>query len=167
MQDDLQGLKDYLKSGKYLPDFLEDFHDQKLFFKRLDEVVQNRNERYTKDINWISAQVYTIDVFLHFMAIHGYTLQKSRKKVEFFDIHKELSEFEKRSREEQANLLSQANASRMKTPNPEPSQDEIQKEEVNEWECTDCDLDFKAPLKKNGFLPDCPNCKKDYRVYRK
>jgi len=165
MQDDLQGLKDYLKSGKYLPDFLQDFHDQKLFFKRLDEVVQSRNDNYTKDLNWISAQVYTIDVFLHFMAVHGYTLQKSRKKVEFFDIYTELSEFEKKRREEQAGILMQALSNHINK--TETNDQDTPVQEVATWECMDCDVEFKASLKKSGFLPDCPQCKKDYRVYRK
>lgn len=100
-------LQEYLKSGKYLPDFLRDFHDQKAFFKRLDEIRSKRNDRYTENVNWISGQVYTIDIFLWFMACHGYTLQKSRKKVPFYDIDHDLSEFDKRQRELSANMIKQ------------------------------------------------------------
>lgn len=79
-------LADWLKSGKYLPAPLRDFHDQKDVFKAIDEVVQRRADSYTKDVNWVSAQVYTIDLFLWLMAKHGYTLQRSRKHVEFQDL---------------------------------------------------------------------------------
>ncbi|MEB5480931.1 hypothetical protein P8825_15300 [Shouchella clausii] len=33
------------------------------------------------------------------------------------------------------------------------------------FECTECDIEFKASLKSNGFLPDCPSCGIDYRVF--
>lgn len=100
-------LSEYLKNAKYLPDFMRDFHDQKTLFKRLNEIVQKGNNKYVEDINWASAHVYTVDIFLWFMACHGYTLQKSRKQVEFYDIYHDLSEFEKRLNEEHANFLKQ------------------------------------------------------------
>jgi hypothetical protein len=98
-------LKKFLDSGEYLPDFMEDFHDQKNLFKRLSKIVSNRQDHYTKDINWTSAQVYTVDIFLWYMAAHGYTLQKSRKQVPFYNVDHDLSEFEKEQFEEKANLL--------------------------------------------------------------
>lgn len=98
-------LKEYLDSGEYLPDFIKDFHDQKNLFKRLDKMVENRDEDYTKDISWTAAQVYTVDVFLWYMAAHGYTLQKSRKQMPFHDAGKDLSEFEKEEFEQKANVL--------------------------------------------------------------
>lgn len=101
----MEKLQQYLDSGEYLPDFLEDFHDQKTLFKRLDRIVKARNDSYTKDVNWVSGQVYTIDIFLWFMAKHGYTLQKSRKKVLFHDIHEELEEYENESREIRAKIM--------------------------------------------------------------
>ncbi len=85
-------MKAWLKSGKYLPEPLRDFHDQKDVFKAIDEVVQRRADSYTKDVSWVSAQVYTIDLFLWLMAMHGYTLQRSRKRVEFQDLGEWVSE---------------------------------------------------------------------------
>lgn len=99
-------LKEYLSSGNYLPLFLRDFHDQKTMFKRLDRVVKNRGDSDpSKEINWVAGQIYVIDIFLWFMAKHGYTLQKSRKKVEFFDIDTEISNFENEQFEAKANLF--------------------------------------------------------------
>lgn len=98
-------LKKFLDSGEYLPDFMVDFHDQKNLFKRLDEIVSNRKDGYTKDVNWTSAQVYTVDIFLWYMAAHGYKLQKSRKKVSFYDVNYDLNEFDKKQRELNANIL--------------------------------------------------------------
>lgn len=82
---------EWLKSGEYLPPFMRDFHDQKDVFKTLQEVVERRNAKdgrgsYTADLTWITAHVYTVDVFLWIMARHGYTLQRSRKRVPFADI---------------------------------------------------------------------------------
>jgi len=80
---------DWLKSGEYLPPWLRDFHDQKDFFKALDEVAQRSVEagnNYIRDISFASAQVYTIDIFLWMAARHGFTLQRSRKRVRFNDL---------------------------------------------------------------------------------
>lgn len=41
----------------------------------------------------------------------------------------------------------------------------VMEKEMKKWECTDCDIEFEAPLKENNFLPDCPRCKIDYRVF--
>ncbi|MFF2531451.1 hypothetical protein ACFVS2_21325 [Brevibacillus sp. NPDC058079] len=100
-------LREYLDSGNYLPNFMKDFHDQKTLLKRLNRMVENRDDEETKQINWVSAQVYTIDIFLWYMAAHGYTLQKSRKDVPFYDINHDLSEFEKKQREESVSVLKQ------------------------------------------------------------
>lgn len=80
----------YLESGMYLPHFLRDFHDQKDVFKMLDDVrersVSKNGGSYMANMSFIDAQVYTIDIFLWVMARHGYTLQKSRKRLTFRDI---------------------------------------------------------------------------------
>lgn len=33
------------------------------------------------------------------------------------------------------------------------------------FECTACETEFNATLKEDGFLPDCPRCHIDYRVF--
>lgn len=88
MATEQEAVTAWLKSGEYLPPFMRDFHDQKDVFKALDDVVQNRRETdsYTRDLSWVTAQVYTVDVFLWMMARHGYTLQKTRKRLTFRDI---------------------------------------------------------------------------------
>lgn len=37
--------------------------------------------------------------------------------------------------------------------------------EKKKWDCTACGIEFEAPKKENEFLPDCPSCKIDYRVF--
>lgn len=101
-------LKKYMDEGGYLPVFMRDFHDQKLLFKRLNEMVEHREDNYTNNINWIQGHVYVVDIFLHYMGLHGYTLQKSRKKVDFLDIEEDLITFETKTREEYLKVLSQA-----------------------------------------------------------
>lgn len=81
---------------KMKPDFLEDFHDQKDFFKSLYEVMKPDHMGYPE---WVKAHCFTIDLLLPFLAMHGYTLQKSRSKKEFHDIHETIEEF-KRKRSE-------------------------------------------------------------------
>lgn len=71
----------WLKSGRYLPAPLRDFHDQKDTFKAIHEIISENQA--TKDINWIQAHCYVIDVFLWFMARRGYTLQRSRQRHDF------------------------------------------------------------------------------------
>lgn len=74
----------WLKTGLFLPKFMRDFHDQKDLFKALN-AVQDRTEEddASRRVNWATAHVYTIDIFLWMMARHGYTLQKTRKPLAF------------------------------------------------------------------------------------
>ena len=68
----------------HLPDFMKDFHNQKDLFKALTSSFNNAEEC---PLNFRDGQIYTIDWFLWFMAIHGYKLQKTTAKVEHKDIH--------------------------------------------------------------------------------
>lgn len=73
----------WLKSAKYLPEPLRDFHDQKDVFKAMHEIINVNGHGYAKDVDWVSGQCYVIDIFLWFMARRGYTLQRTRKRAEF------------------------------------------------------------------------------------
>jgi len=70
-----------------LPRFMQDFHDQKDLFKAIyDQYSEGNNKDLLSKIRWVDAHCFTIDVFLWWMALHGYKLQKSRKKgVTFLD----------------------------------------------------------------------------------
>ncbi len=96
--------KGYLEKQRNLPSFLKDFHDQKDFFKTIDEWL-DKKENDLDNISWIQAHIYTIDNFLWFMGMHGYTLQKSRAKIEFHDIYETLDEFNKKRLEKSASFL--------------------------------------------------------------
>lgn len=87
--------QEFLDSGQYLPEFMRDFHDQKLLFKFLNEIVDNAKRKATSTTemqlsympDWMAAQIYVVDFFLWSMARHGYTLQKSRRHIaDFSDI---------------------------------------------------------------------------------
>ncbi len=84
------GQKKWMESGGYLPRPLRDFHDQKDAFKAIHEIVSGNDG--TKQITWVQAHIYVIDVFLWFMALRGYTLQKSRMKFDFADFEKTVAE---------------------------------------------------------------------------
>lgn len=73
----------FRQSGDYLPDVMRDFHDQKDLFKALHQSVAVEKHEYAKDIGWTAGQCYVIDIFLWWMAAHGYVLRKSRSDVEF------------------------------------------------------------------------------------
>ena len=83
------GIREWLKSGAYLPEFLRDFHAQKDVFK----FVHGRLADESKDRmpTWIAAHIYTIDAFLWIMAAHGWTLQRCRAKQDFADLHEAMA----------------------------------------------------------------------------
>jgi hypothetical protein len=99
-------VQEWLKSGKYLPKFMQDFHKQKRVFKRIDVFVENRKEANKDNIlshkmpDWVTAHIYVIDIFLWYMARHGYTLQKTRKRLSFEDIEEDLDAWEKWDRDQ-------------------------------------------------------------------
>lgn len=83
-------IKEFLKSGAYLPKPLRDFHDQKDVFKTIHATITPENESI-KRVNWIDCQCYVIDVFLWFMALRGWTLQRCRIKADFRDLDADIA----------------------------------------------------------------------------
>lgn len=77
-------LQTWLKSGKYLPEFMRDFHDQKDVFKSIHKLYGDLD--VPDPPSWVDGHMYTIDRFLWYMASRGYTLQKSRKHIEFKEL---------------------------------------------------------------------------------
>jgi hypothetical protein len=79
----------------HLPEFMRDFRDQMDVFRAIEtwdacNRTSDEQRRYPRP-NWVDAHVYTVDVFLGFMAEHGYTLQRCRKNMEFRDIAETVS----------------------------------------------------------------------------
>lgn len=90
-----------MTDGNYLPRFMRDFHAQKRLFKAIHSHYATRfKESDLSGLNWIMAHIYVIDLFLWFMALHGYTMQRSRAKEEFYDIDSFLHEFDKQQLEQ-------------------------------------------------------------------
>ena len=87
-----KNLKEFLDSGQYLPEPLKDFHDQKHVFKAIHTFVSKHD--VMPRLTWVDAHMYTIDVFLWFMAKRGWTLQRSRQKIEFFDLQEDINELD-------------------------------------------------------------------------
>jgi hypothetical protein len=90
--DDLNPLREYLHSRKFIPRFLRDFHDAKDVFKIIGEY----DAGYIGKVHWTLGQCYVIDHFLHKMAAFGYTLQKSRKPIVFCSLEKSIEEYKQR-----------------------------------------------------------------------
>jgi len=84
--------KSWMKDGKYLPDFMRDFHAQKDLFKSMHQFINMDKNEYAKKVDWVTGQCYVIDIFLWFMGMHGYTLQKSRAVVDFLQLEKTLQD---------------------------------------------------------------------------
>ena len=91
---------EWVKSGKHLPKFLRDFHDQKDVFKVIARLcpADDKDPYY---VSWVNAQCYTIDKFLRVMAFCGWTLQRTRHAEEFCDIDAEI----KQMKDESADVL--------------------------------------------------------------
>lgn len=95
----------WFSDRKWLPDFLRDFHDQKDVFKLVQGWVEHARTKKLKESgghlnflphqNWIDSQIYVIDYFLRFMACCGYTLQRSRSRLDFYDIQEAIKEMKK------------------------------------------------------------------------
>jgi hypothetical protein len=79
-------MEKWLRSGRYLPDPLRDFHDQKDVFKAIHELINVEGHAYAKPVDWVTGQCYVIDIFLWFMARRGYTLQRTRRKDAYSDL---------------------------------------------------------------------------------
>lgn len=86
--------------------FMRDFHDQKDLFKTVHRQTPHdiTNDDSGK-VSWVDGQIYTIDVFLWFMARHGYTLQKTKKNLDFDDIGDTLRSDATKRREEEASMI--------------------------------------------------------------
>lgn len=91
-----QKVEAWRRAGNYLPDFMRDFHDQKDLFKAIHQTIAVDKHEYAKSVDWTAGQCYVVDIFLWHLARHGYTLQKSRARLPFDDIHKTTSEAKER-----------------------------------------------------------------------
>jgi hypothetical protein len=77
-------LKAWINSGKHLPTWLRDFHDQKDVFKTIGGLeARHPFPAYS----WVDVHAISIDKFLWYMAHYGYTLQKTRTKKKFLDMN--------------------------------------------------------------------------------
>ncbi|MWK59387.1 hypothetical protein GO594_25650 [Pseudomonas otitidis] len=92
-------LKKWREDQKHLPEFMRDFHNCKDLFRGISEYIVLEDDHPARDVNWRQAQCYTIDVFLWFMARHGYTLQRSRTRLNFDDLDELLGELNRLRRE--------------------------------------------------------------------
>ncbi len=88
---------EYTKELKYLPDFFKDFHDQKDVMKVIYDLYKD-DEAFKKFPNtWVDSHVFLVDFFLYFMSLHGYKLQKIKKKdIEFFNIDDTVKHFKEK-----------------------------------------------------------------------
>lgn len=85
-----ENLNKWRHDGKHLPKFMRDFHDQKNLFKTMHHVTEC--DGYVPMLQGMS---YVIDLFLWFMARHGYTLQKSGAKQNFEDLPTNIAAYKK------------------------------------------------------------------------
>lgn len=78
--------RQYVSEAMHLPEEIKDFHDQKDLFKIIQAWMESPNNQNKKELpnSWIDNHIYTIDCFLWFMGLHGYKLQRSKKKLTAF-----------------------------------------------------------------------------------
>ena len=92
-------LKQWRDDQKHLPEFMRDFHRCKELFKGIEDYIVLDEDHPAKAVNWRQGHCYTIDVFLWFMARHGWTLQRSRARQNFEDLDALLEELNRLRRE--------------------------------------------------------------------
>lgn len=100
------GTDEWFKSGGYLPAPLRDFHDQKDVFKAMHATVRERPDNILRRPSWIDGHVYVIDVFLWFMAKHGWTLQRTRGDGEFLPLSETIKGWRQREADALVSTLS-------------------------------------------------------------
>ena len=93
----------WLAMDEHLPVFMRDFHDAKDLFKAIGGGVSPDNT----EISYVNGMCYVLDRFLRFMALHGYTLQKSRAPVQFKDIAQTMREWQEADVKAFSNYLKQ------------------------------------------------------------
>ena len=93
------GNREWRAEQKHLPEFMRDFHNCKDLFKTIDKFIVCDEGHPANDISWVQAHCCTIDVFLWFMAMHGYTLQRCRAKVPFDDIGERIMQMKQERKE--------------------------------------------------------------------
>lgn len=98
-------LRQWRDDQKHLPEFMRDFHNCKDLFKSISEYIVCEEGHPANQVNWVQAHCYTVDVFLWFMAEHGYTLQRSRARHDFTDIHERIDYMKELRRSQFAALL--------------------------------------------------------------
>ena len=100
-------LRRWRDDQKHLPDFMRDFHNCKDLFKAISEYIVCEEGHPAEQVNLVQAHCYTLDVFLWFMAEHGYTLQRSRARHEFTDLHERIQQMKDSRCASLASLLQQ------------------------------------------------------------
>lgn len=85
-------LRQWREDQKHLPVLMRDFHNCKELFKTISEYIVCEDGNPANKVNWVQAHSYTIDVFLWFMAEHGYTLQKCRAKQDFSNLPERMAQ---------------------------------------------------------------------------
>lgn len=104
----------WLRDQAFLPAVLRDFHKQKTLFKRIGQAIEKRrNSLDATSVDhelptWIVGHIYVIDYFLWFMAKHGYTLQKTHARYEFYDLDETLDAYEQERLRASGDILRQA-----------------------------------------------------------
>lgn len=102
-------LQNYMNNQENLPDFMKDFHDQKDLFKAIYEQWKNEDNQTLHKVSWVDAHVFTIDYFLWWMGLHGYKLQKIKKKdVEFYNPEETIEQSRLIRRGKETEMLSKA-----------------------------------------------------------
>lgn len=107
--------EDFVKTGLHLPEFMRDFHDQKDLFKYLDEI-KSRKPPIAAE-GWIYDQIFTIDYFLWILGKCGWTLQRSRRPIEFYNLQASVAEH----REKQVQIFAKLLNERMSHTPPAPA----------------------------------------------
>lgn len=111
---------DWREAKEYLPDWMRDFHDQKELFKKLlrTDPPKDLSFNYLEGLNPVNTHIFVVDYFLWILAAHGYTLQKTKRKDDYNDIHAYLRKAYDERIERESKVLQEILSPKVKTETP-------------------------------------------------
>ncbi|NTF17993.1 hypothetical protein G6L37_06220 [Agrobacterium rubi] len=90
----------------HLPDILREYGDQEDIFRAMHGLTGwNDLDNVSSDITHIEGREYVVDLFLPFMAQHGYVLRKDPELAGARDLDTSLGQFEQLEREARQSLI--------------------------------------------------------------
>lgn len=98
-----------IADGDHLPEILRAYDDQDQLFRAMHGLTGwNDDDHCASDVTHITGNKYVVELFLKFMAEHGYVLRKDPQLAGARDIETSLAQFEQKEREVRQSMIESA-----------------------------------------------------------